>query len=207
MIKFNLVHELRESKGLTAINFCKKIESIIDTPDFQIENKLLLEKYDGYTKLRPDYISRWETTGRFPEDPVIRQALCVLANQSIGELFIPNTQTARSMLLNMFYDPKTQKAINTVLELNKSGIVKINLYDNSISNLISYIVEIQGINSNQLPNQVNFAKMLSSQINMAELLSVMQHSCQVTTPTTNQLVKNATISACRYILTQLVRFF
>lgn len=147
MIQFNLVQELRKSKGLTVSKLCKKIESIIDTPDFQVENKVLLEKYDGYTKLRPDYISRWETTGRFPEDPVIRQALCVLANQSIGELFIPNTQTARSMLLSMFNDSKSQKAINDITDLNRQGIIKINLYDDSISKLVSYIAEIQGITS------------------------------------------------------------
>lgn len=207
MLKINVVKELRESKGLTPSMFCNRIESIIDTPDFQFENKLLLRQYDGFTKLRPDYVVRWEEKGRFPEDPVTRQAICLLAHKSIGELLISSKEMAYSILVDEFNSSKSQSAINDIAHLNKCGIVKINLYDNSVSKLMSYIAEVLAITNNLTVTQVDLKKELDSQIDVTKLLNVMQTSCQITTPTTNQLLQNAKISACRYILTQLVRFF
>lgn len=202
-----MVYKLREAEGLTSGKFCEKLESIINAPNFQKNYRELLEKYPGYTKLRPDYIRRWEDTGRFPENPVVRQALCVLTQKTIGELFFPNEKIARSILMNEFYCSKSQNVINDIANSSGYSIFKIDLYDTSIPILMSYIAEVLAINSNQSITHVDFEGMLDSKINMTELLDNMQKSCQITAPTTKQLLRNATINACHYILKSLVPFF
>lgn len=207
MKHINLVKELRESKGLMPGAFFQQIESIIYSKKFQAENKALMEKYDGFVKLRPDYITRWEETGRVPEDPVVRQALCVFAQKSFGELLLPNETVASSILVSAFKCSKSQNEIANIINLNKLGIIKVNLFNNDVPHLVSYVAEVLSLKNNLSADQINFAEILNSQINMAELLDVMQKSCQVTTPTTHQLMRDAKINAYRYILTALVPCF
>lgn len=207
MYKINPVKELRESNGWTPGMFCKKLNDIIDNSEFQQTHENLLKNYDENVNLRNDYITRWENNGRFPEDPVIRQAICNLANKTIGQLLIPNENEARSLLVVAFRSSKSQREIDYIKDLNNSGLIKINLFEDSIPKLVAYIAEAVSIQNNLLISEVDLEAVLDSEIDMAKLLSTMQNSCQVTTSTTNRLLINATISACRDILKQLVPFF